>query len=302
MTTRHFTRTPGMTAALVAAVLAPLALLGAIMWSLPAAAVTTWATGSTTAPSTGAPAEVRIAHFDHGMPSVDIYLSSFGGSSHKEFVCDLSYGQASAYMPLAPGTYVFSVVPEGQPWTKAMVTQTVQLSGGSDYTVSMVSEQGKDRTILLNDSTTQPSPGDASLRLVADDPGVGPVRVALSNGTVLTPKLAYLEATGYADVSAGTWHVDVYSATSGHLLAGSLPVVVPTGGVDSLVLLDPPNGQVRLELLSDAQGPSAMPAAAPQMGYGGTAPASHIGDVLALVIAAIAGAVLALVARRRILR
>ena len=120
--------------------------------------------------------------------------------SHKEFVCDLRYGQASAYMPLTAGTYVFSVVPEGQPWTKAMVTQTVQLSGGSDYTMSVVSQHGKDGSMLLNDSTTQPSPGDASLETVGRRPRVGPVRVALSNGTVLTPDLGYLDATGYADV------------------------------------------------------------------------------------------------------
>ena len=299
MTPTPHTRISKLRAALVAAVLAPLALLGVVFTALPAGAGTPRASAVATSPSTGAPAEIRFAHFDVNTPPIDIYYSSFAGA-HKEFVCDLKYGQASAYMPLTAGTYVFSVVPEGQPWTKAMVTQTVQLSSGSDYTMTVVSQHGKDGSVLLNDSTTEPSLGEASLRLLAEDPNVGPVRVALSNGAVLTRDLGYLGATGYADVPSGIWHVNVFSATTGHLLAGSLPVVVPAGGVESLVLLDPPNGPVRLELLSDAQGSAAMPSAAPQTGFGGTAPRSHVGNSVVLAIVAVVGTGLALVARRRV--
>ena len=79
MTPTPHTRISKLRAALVAAVLAPLALLGVVFTALPAGAGTPRASAVATSPSTGAPAEIRFAHFDVNTPPIDIYYSSFAG-------------------------------------------------------------------------------------------------------------------------------------------------------------------------------------------------------------------------------
>lgn len=52
---------------------------------------------------------VRIAHLSPEAPAMDIYLYPFGDPAHPTVLRDVSYGDVSAYMALAPGQYTVAM-------------------------------------------------------------------------------------------------------------------------------------------------------------------------------------------------
>jgi hypothetical protein len=104
--------------------------------------------------------------------------------------------------------------------------------------------------------------------------------VRLQGGPVLATDLGFGGAGDPVDVPGGP-------ATATVPGAASLRLDLPAGSVDTLLLLDEPDGGLSLRLVQDAAGPAVTPVGAVEAGGGGTAD----GTVPSLVAAGAAAAV-----------
>ncbi len=209
---------------------------------------------------------VRIAHLSPQAPAMDIYLYPFGDPAHPTVLRDVSYGDVSAYMTLAPGEYTVAMRGLGAPATShPALVSSFMVGAKTAYTVAALGPDPGLRVVVLQDQTTAPK-GQALVRVVQaslkDD------HVAVSYGsTVLATQLAFGSATPYAAVAAGGHSVKL-TASGDDVTTTSLQLTVDT--VHTIVVLDNPSG-LTTDDLTDAVGSQLMPSGGAATGFGGTA-------------------------------
>jgi Domain of unknown function (DUF4397) len=258
--------------------------------------------------STPADGYVRGAHFSPDTASVDVYLSAFSGGTSTLWLSNVSYGDVSAYQPIAAGVYAVSMRPHGAAATTApALTWTVSIAAGSAYTAAAVGTNGQLRGILLPDSLTPPAAGDGLVRVIQASSQAGHVSVRAENGPVVTADTAYGSDSSYVSVPAGHWTVQATS-TSQPSLSGETAVSIASASATSVVVLDKAGGGLTLRTVLDEAGPGTIPSGSVSAGGGGTAP--HSGsrtDALLSWVAFIAAGIVLTVGvgrarRRRVIR
>jgi hypothetical protein len=231
-------------------------------------------------------AYVRGAHFSPDTAAVDVYLSAFSGGTSTLWLSSVGYGDVSAYRPISPGVYAVSMRPHGAAAsTPAALSWTVSISAGSSYTAAAVGTNGQLRGIVLRDSNTPPTGHSGSVRVIQASSAAGHVAVKASNGSVLTPDIAYGAASSYVTVPTGTWTVDAQSTTTS-ALTDHLAVSVATDSLSSVVVLDNGSGGLTMRTVVDAAGTGTVPTGSVSAGGGGTATSSPTGAYLWLSLAA----------------
>lgn len=109
---------------------------------------------------------VRIAHLSPEAPAMDIYLYPFGDPAHPTVLRDVSYGDVSAYMALAPGQYTVAMRGFDAPATShPALVSSFMVSAKTAYTVAALGPDPGLRVEVLQDQTTTPK-GQALVRVV----------------------------------------------------------------------------------------------------------------------------------------
>ena len=177
---------------------------------------------------------VRIAHLSPQAPAMDIYLYPFGDPAHPTVLRDVSYGDVSAYMTLAPVSTRWRCAASTRPrpairrWSRASwwAPRRRTRLPRSAPTLACASWCSQDQT-------TAPK-GQALVRVVQaslkDDHVYGQLW-----STVLATQLAFGSATPYAAVAAGAHPVKL-TASGDDAATTSLPLTVDT--VHTIVVLD----------------------------------------------------------------
>src|SRR5271165_3758465 len=209
---------------------------------------------------------VRIAHLSPQAPAMDIYLYPFGDPAHPTVLRDVSYGDVSAYMTLAPGEYTVAMRGFDAPATShPALVSSFMVGAKTAYTVAALGPDPGLRVVVLQDQTTAPK-GQALVRVVQASLKVDHVTVSYGS-TVLATQLAFGSATPYAAVAAGVHSVKV-TASGDDPATTPLPLTVDT--VHTIVVLDSSSG-LTTDDLTDAVGSQLMPSGGAATGFGGTA-------------------------------
>jgi hypothetical protein len=238
------------------AAVAAVGLAGTIAFSAPAQA------------RTAGYAEVRAAHFSPTTPGVDVYLSSFSGGTSTQWLSGVRYGGVSPYRRLAAGLYTIAMRPHGAAkTTKPMLSWTLDAKSGGAYTVAGVGAGASVRGVVIADNLSTPPKGTGRVRVIQASSRAPIVTVRATSGPVIANRARFATTTGYANVKAGTWKLQVQSDGTPPLTAtGS--VNVASGAVTSVLLLDGKSSGITVRTLLDAAGTGKTPKGAVSTGGG----------------------------------
>ncbi len=195
---------------------------------------------------------IRLAHLSPDTDAVNVALTSVGNSKAMVKLSDVEYGDVSAYSKVPAGQYVASMTPAGgSADSKPVVTQSVTVKDGYAYTVAAVGTNANLKGVVLNDDLRAPSSGNAKVRLLQASTNAPTVTVTAVDGPVLARDASFASATGYAQIKAGVWTVNV-KPDSGSAAAINTKVTAVPGSVNTIVVLDGAKGAVATKVLRDA--------------------------------------------------
>ncbi len=205
---------------------------------------------------------IRLAHLSPDTPSVNVSLTSFGDSKSVVMLTDVGYGDVSKYQKVPSGRYVASMTPAGgTAESTPSITQAVTVTDGHAYTVAAVGDNANLRGTVLDDDLRTPASGSAKVRLLTAAVSSPTTTVTALGGPVLARDAAFGSSTGYATIDAGVWTVQI---TPSAAPAVTTKITAQPGSVNTIVVLDGPNGTVTAKVIKDA---SASPSA-PKKGTG----------------------------------
>ena len=152
-----------------------------------------------------ATAMVRVAHMSPGAPSVDVTVNNQTAFSR------LAFKEATQYAPLPGGSYNAKVTPAGQA-QPVVIDANLDLTPGQALTVVATGELPGIQPLVLEDNNAAPPAGQAKVRFVHAAPDAPAVDIAVRDGPVLFPAVAFRGVGEYAAVPAGTYTLEVRPA------------------------------------------------------------------------------------------
>ncbi len=253
----------------------------------------TFALGGSTTAQTG-DARVRITHASPDAPAVDIWVNS------EQAITGLAFGESTDLISLPAGDYDVAVTPAGStdPEADAVISATLSLAGGAAYDVVAVGYLDEISAQVFPLDLSPVTKGNARLQVVHASVDAPTVDV-LANGGALVEGLAFPEASGFLEVPAGTYDVQVAVAESGAvaidlpgttLEAGQVYVVmavgeVAAGTIAALPLVAPADTAAGGEAAAAGAGSTQTAHTAPSTGVGSMAASS---TTLVMMLAAAA--------------
>ena len=215
---------------------------------------------------------MRFAHLSPDSPAVDVSLAPVPPGATApltdpgpDVATHLRYGELSAYLPVSAGSYAVSVRAAGSPRsTPPSLTARVDVPAGSARTVALSGLFADLSLRSVPDDLTAPPDGAARVRVLSAASTRSTVDLRLDGGPVVARDLPFGAAGDPVDVPAGPARIVVPGAPS-------LPVQLRAGAVDTLLVLDSPDGGLVVRLVEDAAGPGITPVGAVEAGGGGTA-------------------------------
>jgi Domain of unknown function (DUF4397) len=147
---------------------------------------------------------VRVLHASPDAPNVDVYLDD----AKVDALTDVAFKTISAYVSIPAGAHNVKVVPTGGAIGDAVIDANLTFASGQRYTVAATNVVASIEAQVIEDDPT-PAPSGAQLRVVhfsADTPAVD---VRPDGGSPIVTALAYPDATGYLDIPAGTYDLEV---------------------------------------------------------------------------------------------
>jgi hypothetical protein len=185
-------------------------------------------------------AQLRAVHASPDAPNVDILVDDAVVAS------DVAFKGVLPYTAVNAGDRNIKVNATGT--ATSVIDATVPLSGGTDYTVLAVGFLADIEPLLLVDDLTDPTPGNAKVRVVHASPDAPPVDVLVDDVVVLT-NVAFTDSSDYLEVPAGTANIKVNAAGTATtvidadvpLVDGSIYTIIAVGdlaNIEPLVLTD----------------------------------------------------------------
>lgn len=216
------------------------ALLIAVAAPLSASAAAT-TPGSASAPTAvGAPTGwLRLGHLSPDTKSVDVRVSALSGGSTQFELDGVGYGDVSSYQSLPAGSYTVSMVPAGASGSSVpMISQTIMVDAGTATTVAAYGPTDDLQVRAFDDDLTEPSTGSARIRLIQASTITPEVDVKTDQGDSIAEGAKAGSATGYAEIPAGDWTLDL----TGKGVSDTADVSVAPGSVTTLFVLDTSSG------------------------------------------------------------
>jgi Domain of unknown function (DUF4397)/Sortase domain len=211
---------------------------------------------------------VRVAHFSPDASYVDVYMVSL---NRRQLFPNVFYKSVSSYWAVAAGPFTYEVRAAGAaPESEPAIRVTGDLAAGQSYTVAAVGRRDRLRGVLLRDDLRPSAPGTARLRFLDAAIDLAPVDIALAGGRVLEAGVAFPRSTGYRQLAAGSYRVEVRPAGGEAVLVRGM-VAARAGTVTSVALVGGAGAPRELYAFGDATGTRAAPAGGIGTGAGGTA-------------------------------
>ena len=172
------------------------------------AACTPMTTNSSSATGT---ALVRVAHLSPNTPAVDIWLDGKVVDGLK----NVPFKAVSGYLSIPAGKHDIAVYVAGTSSNPAIDVKGLALDAKA-YTVAAIGvlggtgAQALKPAVFVDDLTSKA--GKARVRVIHASPDAPAVDVAVQGGAVVVPNLAYPSATGYLELDAGAYPLEIRAA------------------------------------------------------------------------------------------
>ena len=223
------------------------------------------------AASAAVPGYVRLAHLSPDTPQVDVWVTSFKGSSFSKVFRAVGYGVVSDYQRLAPGTYTVAMRSPGAARDSEPLLRTnVAVQPGGAYTVAGVGRNSQIELKVLNDDLSRPSPGTARMRVVQASSVAPVVSVSTTAGTTIAADATFPSTTAYAEVPAQAWTLQAKPAEAS-VPPARASVDVRSGTIYTALVLDKGKSSIQLVVRADAASSSGRPVGSLATGEGGAA-------------------------------
>lgn len=211
-------------------------------------------------PATAAPGDgagwLRLGHLSPDTKSVDVRVSAVSGGSTLFELKGVGYGDVSTYSELAEGSYTVSMVPAGASTSAApVISATVQIADDTATTVAAYGPSADLQVKAFQDDLSQPTSGNARIRLVQASTITDSVDVSTTTGMAIARNARAGSATGYAEVPAGDWTL----ALTGGDIEDSVDVSVGAGSVSTLFVLDTADGGLTILPIVDSSSVGSTP-------------------------------------------
>jgi hypothetical protein len=186
-------------------------------------------------------ASLRLVNALPGTPNVDLEVDS------KVLTSNLSYSAATAYLTVHPGARHIQVNIAGTATT--LLDSNASLNAGNDYTYVALGASGSRSALVLTDTNTPPTSGNASMRIIQAAVGLGGVDVYVTTPTTdisaATPNVANLafgSASAYLSLGAGSYRMQVTTAGTKDVVIDAGTFNLSGGQIRTAVALAPGGG------------------------------------------------------------
>ncbi len=203
-------------------------------------------------------ARVRVVHASPDAPAVDVLVNE------QPAFTNLAFKAVAPYAALPAGSYGVAVVPTGKTEPK-VITATLPLDAGKDYTVIALNTLANIEPLVLTDNNSAPADGKAHVRFVHASPDAPAVDVAVKGGPVIFSNVAFKGVGDYTPVDAGTYDLEVRLAGTNTVALEVPNVTLSNGSVYTVFAMGLAAGQPALTavLSEDAKAQAATSAASP---------------------------------------
>ena len=221
---------------------------------------------------------LRLGHLSPDTKSVDVDVTAANGATVLE-LNGVSYGDVSPYSAIQPGIYKVSMVPAGSSASTApVISAAITIPAQSATTVVAYGPSAKLQVKAVNDDLAAPTAGNGRIRLFQASTITDSVDVETSTGLPIANKAAAGTVTGYAEVPAGSWTLQL---TGGAKTASAVVDVAP-GSVSTLFVLDTADRGLTILPIVDSADVGRSVGGGVQTGGGGTAPTGPTSTVARL--------------------
>jgi hypothetical protein len=167
---------------------------------------------------------------------------------------NVAYGTPSSTMALSLGAHQVKVVPTGTPASAGGTTVT--LRAGDTTRVVVIGTPTAMTPVALGDTGATPVPGKGKLRvshLAANAPAIDVYRTQPDFATFVTfmTPFPYQASTPFMESTPGNWVIRVTAKGTNQVLAESGPIRVDALWVRTVLLLDAPNGGIKITPLGE---------------------------------------------------
>lgn len=153
-------------------------------------------------------ARLRVIHASPDAPAVDVCAngqSAFQGAA---------FPGATSYATLDEGTYAIRVTAAGAGCASAgVINAELPLSAGQDVSIVAVNRLSQIEPLVVIDNNAAPAAGKAKVRFVHASPNAPIVDITLADGTILFDNVSFKQSSGYLEVAAGTYDLQVRDET-----------------------------------------------------------------------------------------
>jgi len=166
----------------------------------------------------------------------------------------VAYGVPSNPIPLSLGQHQVRVVPTGT--APSPGGTTVTLRAGDTTRVIVTGTPGALTPVALGDTGATPVPGKGKLRVIHLATGAPAIDVYRTQPDFATfvkfmDPFPYGEKTPFMESTPGNWVIRVTAKGTTQVLAESAPIRVDALWIRTVLLLDAPNGGVKITPLGD---------------------------------------------------
>jgi hypothetical protein len=219
-------------------------------WLLPALLVAAACSDDATSPANGnTDGRLQVVPGVAALAAVDVVVDG------QTKLTNAAYGVPSAAIALSLGQHQVKVVPAGT--APSLGGTTVTLRAGDTTRVVVIGTPDAMNPVALGDTGAAPIAGKGKLRvsnMAANAPAIDVYRTQPDFPTFTKFQdvaLAYQASTPFIAAPPGNWVVRVNKQGSDDVLAQSGPIRVDELWIRTVLILDAPNGGVKITVLGD---------------------------------------------------
>lgn len=205
-------------------------------------------------------AYVRVVHAAPAAPDVDVYVDN----SSTPLLSNFKFGTVTNYVQLAAGSHTISVTPAGQPVSKAVITQSVTVDAGTNYTLGAVGDTYTTPALVAFVDNNSVVSGKAKVRVYHLSGDAGPVSIS-TGGKTLISSLDFKQASNYLSVPPGSYNFDVTLHKTGKTVP--LSATLEANKVTSVFGLGLVNGSNQTAFTFATAVVAGTPTGMPQTGF-----------------------------------
>jgi hypothetical protein len=151
---------------------------------------------------------VRVIHASPDAPAVDVFVNG------QAVATNVTFFTASAYLPLADGTYQVAISPAGKGTDYSIFVGDLKVSGGYTGTLAAINTLKQLQVVLYDDNLSDVAGGNARVNVLHFSPDAPAVDIKLAGTSSAVFSNVPFSKGGAVEVPAGTYAFDISPAGS----------------------------------------------------------------------------------------